>query len=186
MATLPNLLFSTLLANNIMLKYMDSEAKTMIDNKKNRYPYCLVWTPLPLITAVLPFIGHTGICTSEGIIHDFAGPYTVSVDDMAFGKPTKYVKLKLTPEEKQRWNLAVTEGDRKYGQEMHNLFCNNCHSHVAYVMNQVGYKHSNWNMVKVWWLFVAKGKYLGFSGFMKSYLGFFILLSIVLLLSFII
>lgn len=27
-----------------------------------RYPYCIVWTTLPLISWLLPFIGHTGIC----------------------------------------------------------------------------------------------------------------------------
>ena len=28
---------------------------------------------------LFPFIGHMGICTSGGIIRDFAGPYFVSV-----------------------------------------------------------------------------------------------------------
>lgn len=32
-------------------------------HKKHRYPYSIVWTPLPLITSILPMIGHTGICT---------------------------------------------------------------------------------------------------------------------------
>ena len=33
------------------------------DKLKHRYPYCIVWTPLPLISWFLPIIGHTGICT---------------------------------------------------------------------------------------------------------------------------
>lgn len=33
------------------------------DVERNRYPYCIVWTPLPLISWFLPMIGHTGICT---------------------------------------------------------------------------------------------------------------------------
>ena len=36
-----------------------------------------------------PIIGHMGIASSVGIIYDFAGPYTVSEDHMAFGRPTK-------------------------------------------------------------------------------------------------
>ena len=28
---------------------------------------------------LFPFIGHMGICTSAGVIRDFAGPYFVSV-----------------------------------------------------------------------------------------------------------
>uniref|UniRef100_A0A8C2Z4M6 Transmembrane protein 222a n=1 Tax=Cyclopterus lumpus TaxID=8103 RepID=A0A8C2Z4M6_CYCLU len=48
------------------------------DNKNSRYPYCIVWTPIPILSWVLPFIGHMGICTSSGIIRDFAGSYFVS------------------------------------------------------------------------------------------------------------
>lgn len=32
-----------------------------------------------LLRWLLPFIGHIGICTSAGVIRDFAGPYFVSV-----------------------------------------------------------------------------------------------------------
>ena len=48
-----------------------------------------------MITWLLPTIGHTGICGTDGIIHDFAGPYFVSEDDFAFGDTHKYVKLDL-------------------------------------------------------------------------------------------
>ncbi len=65
--------------------------KMKMDAERHRFPFCVVWTPLPLITWLLPFIGHMGICTSEGVIRDFAGPYFVSEDDMAFGWPTRYM-----------------------------------------------------------------------------------------------
>jgi hypothetical protein len=38
----------------------------------------------------LPFIGHTGIGSSAGVIYDFAGPYFISEDRMGFGWPIKY------------------------------------------------------------------------------------------------
>ena len=60
-----------------------------IEPERARFPYCIVWTPLPLISWFVPFIGHTGIAMSDGIIHDFAGPYFVSVDDLAFGETHK-------------------------------------------------------------------------------------------------
>lgn len=63
--------------------------KARIDPENARFPYCIVWTPLPLISWFLPFIGHTGIATSDGVIHDFAGPYYVSIDDLAFGETHK-------------------------------------------------------------------------------------------------
>ena len=31
-----------------------------------------------------PFIGHMGICTSAGVIRDFAGPYFVSVSQITY------------------------------------------------------------------------------------------------------
>ena len=34
-----------------------------IDPENLRFPYCVVWRPLPLLSWVLPIIGHTGICT---------------------------------------------------------------------------------------------------------------------------
>ena len=64
---------------------ISSKNKTKkIDIKNDRYPYCIVWTPIPLITYLIPSIGHTGICTSSGIIHDFAGSYTISIDNFSF------------------------------------------------------------------------------------------------------
>ncbi len=45
------------------LDFNDSKiVKQKIDAKNNRFPYCIVWTPLPCISWFLPFIGHTGIC----------------------------------------------------------------------------------------------------------------------------
>ena len=80
-----------------------------IDPRRNRYPFCIVWTPLPCITAILPFIGHTGICDSEGVIHDFSGPYSITIDDFAFGDPTKYTQLK--PSKAELYEQALAEGD---------------------------------------------------------------------------
>jgi len=36
-----------------------------IDPISQLFPYCIVWTPLPLISWFIPFIGHTGICSYE-------------------------------------------------------------------------------------------------------------------------
>ena len=87
-----------------------------IDPKAKRFPYCIVWTPLPIITYILPCIGHTGICTSTGISHDFAGSYFIGVDDLAFGETHKYVQLDLTEAEKQEWDKAIQKSDNKYSK----------------------------------------------------------------------
>lgn len=43
------------------------------------FPRCIVWSPIPVLTFLLPFVGHLGIVTSEGEINDFAGPYYINV-----------------------------------------------------------------------------------------------------------
>lgn len=100
----------------------DSEAthKTMseerIDHVAQRYPTCIVWTPIPLLTWLFPFIGHMGIATSSGVIRDFAGPYFVSTDNMAFGKPTKYWQLDPMHCRGgiESWDRAVAEASEEY------------------------------------------------------------------------
>ena len=77
------------------------------------------------------------------MIHDFAGPYYVSKDNLAFGQTHKYVVLKglqdFTPLE---YDSAINKSNEDYKKMMHNLFCNNCHSHVARALNYLGYNGS--------------------------------------------
>ena len=66
---------------------------------------------------------------------------------------------------------------------MHNLFCNNCHSHVARAMNEYQYRgRTNYTMIDVWWLTVTKSQYVSWGHVVKAYLGFFIIMSLFLLM----
>ena len=155
--------------------------KVKIDMEKQRYPYCIVWTTLPCVTWIIPCIGHVGICTSKGIIHDFAGPYSVSVDNMAFGNPTKYVLLDLDSREFDEYDSCIIGGTQDYREQDYSFCLNNCHSFVARCLNKLKYKgKTNYTMVHVWWMFCIKGKFLSFTKFLQSYIGFFILVIIVL------
>ena len=45
---------------------------------------------------------------------------------------------------------------------MHNLFCDNCHSHAAMAMNIMRYDGSeNWNMVWLAIYMLGKGRFTG-------------------------
>lgn len=57
---------------------------------------------------------------SSGIIRDFAGPYFVSEDNMAFGHPTKYWQLQphLARGGQNGWDRAVTEASEEYKTRM--------------------------------------------------------------------
>ena len=145
-----------------------------VDIAQSRYPYCVVWTPLPLITSLFPFVGHTGICTSEGIIHDFSGSYSITVDDMAFGLPTKYVQLEINDDD--LWDKAIEKADHQYFRTAHDLFFNNCHSHVALALNHYNYQGRKWNMVNLAWHIFRNGKNVGWLEILQTYIIFVMIL----------
>lgn len=64
-----------------------------VDPKKAKFPCCLVWNPLPVVSWLAPFIGHVGICREDGTVLDFSGSYFVTVDDFAFGPVARYLQL---------------------------------------------------------------------------------------------
>jgi len=169
--------------NNEIIFY--SSTKLNIDNNKifpskNRYPYCIVWTPIPFLTYIIPFIGQTGIANSKGIIHDYSASFFVNIDDFSFGKPTKYLKLDLNEKEKIDYDKAIEKGDLKFRTLIYNFFRNNSHMYVAYILNQIKYKgKSDFNMIYIWWILIWRGKYISFLSFIKTYIGFFIFLLII-------
>ena len=125
-----------------------------------------------------------GIATVDGTIYDFAGPYTIGSHQLAFGAPTRYIQLPLSSLTVGRQltcslDEAIAIGNTEYSGRMHNLICDNCHSHVAYILNQMKYKgFSNWNMVILaFWMFFF-GKYTGWSGFFKTWIPFIIVFTI--------
>ncbi|XP_005529728.1 transmembrane protein 222 isoform X2 [Parus major] len=153
------------------------------DAERGRFPHCVVWTPIPVLTWLFPIIGHMGICTSAGVIRDFAGPYFVSEDNMAFGKPVKYWKLdpsKVCATGPNAWDTAVHDASEEYKHRMHNLCCDNCHSHVALALNLMRYDNStSWNMVKLCFFTLLYGKYVSIGGFVKTWLPFVLLLGVI-------
>lgn len=79
----------------LVLQVVKIEAPELppIDLKKGRFPFCLVWVPLPVVAWLVPFVGHVGICREDGVIIDFAG--RINIDNLAFGSAAKYVPLRL-------------------------------------------------------------------------------------------
>uniref|UniRef100_A0A1Q3F8Z0 Protein with signal anchor n=1 Tax=Culex tarsalis TaxID=7177 RepID=A0A1Q3F8Z0_CULTA len=150
-------------------------AAAPINFATDKYPFCIVWTPIPVLTWFFPFIGHMGIAMSNGVIRDFAGPYFVSEDNMGFGRPTRYLQLEpgFVDGGVVEWDESVSKASVVYGTRMHNLFCDNCHSHVGMALSLMKYKqYTNWNMVVLaFWMFFA-GKYVGLKGFLKTWTPF--------------
>lgn len=155
-----------------------------INKNRNRYPYCIVWTPIPMLTWIFPFIGHMGICYSSGVIRDFAGPYYVSEDDMAFGNPTRYLQLNPMKVHRGDWDQSISAASDEYKTRMHNLCCDNCHSHVAMSLNLMEYNgDTNWNMVTLALKTFVFGKYVSVCGFIKTWLPFCLFIGIFITLA---
>lgn len=150
-------------------------SRAMINTHTHRFPFCIVWTPIPVLTWFFPFIGHMGIAMSSGVIRDFAGPYFVSEDNMGFGWPARYLELNPAFVEggAVEWDESVAKASVVYGTRMHNLFCDNCHSHVGLALQLMKYRNRTaFNMVYLAaWMFVS-GKYVGLGGFLKTWLPF--------------
>lgn len=146
----------------------------------DRYSYAIVWTPLPIITWFIPLIGHTGITDSSGNIHDFGGSHYISVDNFTFGRPTKYYKLDVA-KARSDWNNAISAADGKFCRRNHNLITSNCHCHVADALNEMEYNGKrNYNQLDVFFM-TLKANYVGFTGFIRQWGVFLLLLAAVLL-----
>ena len=103
--------------------------------------------------------------------YDFAGPYHIGKDNLAFGDTHKYVVLELEGVTEQQYNAAITEANRIYKRRMHNICCDNCHSHVARALNVLKYKgYDGYTMISVWWMVLTKGKYVHCKHFFYTYI----------------
>lgn len=76
----------------------DDEIQTLwplrqVDPKRARFPCCIVWTPLPIVSWLAPYIGHMGIALEDGTVLDFAGSNLVSVDALAYGSAARCLQL---------------------------------------------------------------------------------------------
>ncbi|GMI40855.1 hypothetical protein TeGR_g10625 [Tetraparma gracilis] len=156
---------------------------TLLRGERPLYPMSICWSPLPPLTWLCPVIGHMGIAYADGRVCDFAGPYFVNDSGhMAFGKPTRHLPLRAPAGE---WDEAVGKANDAYRKRTHNICCDNCHSHVARALNEMGYGgRRDWNMVKLaLWMFV-RGRFGSVGDVVKTFLPFAVILFILLLVVF--
>jgi hypothetical protein len=149
----------------------------------DRYPYSIVWTPLPILTWFIPLLGHTGVADSKGVIHDFGGSYFIAVDSMTFGRPTKITRLDPRKAQGRDWDEAIKVSSRKFCDRPHNIILNNCHDHVADTLNELKYDgYTDWNQFHVWWLITWESKYLGVRGFLRQWGVFLTILLVIVII----
>jgi len=105
---------------------------------------------------------------------------------MAFGRPTRALRIDASslPGGAQQWDDSIEQANAEYRTRMHNLFCDNCHSHVAYALNTMemkAYGIRNWDMVKLCFLVFFRGRFLSLGGFLAQFLPFGVVMLIVVL-----
>jgi hypothetical protein len=102
----------------------DTQDHNMESSLDDDLSYSIVWSPLPIVTWLIPFIGHLGISDSRGVVSDFRGSYFVGDDGrMAFGAPTRALKLDVGEVGSDQWDLSIREANRVYNQRVHNICC---------------------------------------------------------------
>ncbi|KNA04543.1 hypothetical protein SOVF_198720 [Spinacia oleracea] len=167
----------------------------VIDPEKSKFPCCLVWTPLPVVSWLAPFIGHVGICREDGSILDFSGSNLVNVNDFAFGAVARYYQLdrrqccfpaNLSGHKCEQhrykhhefgtaisWDDGLESSMRHYENKSYNLFTCNCHSFVANCLNRLCCGGSmSWNMINIAALVLCKGRWVDVKSVLRSFLPF--------------
>ncbi|ESL06809.1 hypothetical protein TRSC58_05510 [Trypanosoma rangeli SC58] len=177
-----------------------------IDPSAEHYPFCIVWAPIPILSWILPFVGHVGICDSAGRIFDFEGPYKIGVDSMLFGNPVKYWDISETYapafcrssgaaprtmeeeeaclREAREYDAALENVAKHFRKtQMYNFFTNNCHSFVACVLRSHPLSDAGaWGVARVAFGLAIHGRYISAGRFFKAHLPFLLLMVAVIFL----
>ena len=155
----------------MMLKTETSQREFPINFKSHRYPYCLVWTPFPFISSIFPLFGHVGIGNSKGIINDFSSSNYVTIDNMGFSWPYKYVRLNPSEEEKNEWDSAIGKANKLFTKKRFGIFDTNCHSYVCHILNSIRYKgRSDYSKCDIMMMMIRDGVYINKCSVVKVYI----------------
>ena len=146
------------------------------------WPCSILWTPIHPITWVFPFVGHLGITDAAGRLHDWGGGPIAPCHPrrMMFGAPARFIQFR--PRDREAWDAAIARADNEYLDYIHCMLCgSDCHSHVARALNilRVGGCACHNKVVLAAAVFFC-GRHTGVAGFVNTWFGFAILLTIAL------
>ncbi len=93
---------------------------------------------------------------------------------MAFGPATRYLKMDIGEGgcTSERWDEAISEADEIYRGRMHNICCDNCHSHVARALNIMPYGNTKWDMVKLCFLVFFRARFVSVGSVLYQFVPF--------------
>ncbi|KAG8468918.1 hypothetical protein KFE25_007436 [Diacronema lutheri] len=157
-------------------KHLDLDGVPLhVNHAARRYPVCIVWTPIHPISWLAPYVGHVGVCSTDGVVYDWTG--VINRDRMAFGWPARYVQFKLaevdcTAEDWDAKLAAAVSLFDGYDGPRYNFVSWNCHSFIVLFLNSLGGKGQcagRWNLVTICGLFLAAGRFTSLGGFVGTW-----------------
>lgn len=176
-----------------------------IDLRKAKFPCCIVWTPLPIVSWLAPYIGHFGICREDGAVLDFAGSNFVGVDNFSYGSVARYLQLDReqccfppnlsshTCDQSYQhvgrgvsisWDDALYSSTQHFQHKYYNLFTCSCHSFVANCLNRLAYNGSvRWNVINLAGLILWRGRWVNAMAVVRSFFPFVAMMCIGVLMA---
>lgn len=138
---------------NITVMWRDEPRVNLCENK---FPKAIVWGPLGCITCCIPVVGHMGIADSKGVIHDFAGPYAIGIDEFMVQCVWRYAVVPSNDDD--AWDAAIEKADDVYRERMHDICCDNCHHHTALALNHAGLPVGPRGLLSAWFYCCLHGR----------------------------
>lgn len=152
---------------------------------RNIFPFAIVFGALPLLSWLLPFIGHMGVCDSQGFTHDFAGSQYITKNRFMTGRVLRYYTIPIDQYgiTAEQWDKAVQHADEHYSHEYHNLLLNNCHHHTAAALRQLPHPmFTNMTAWRAWWWVIVYGRWSSTMGMVQALLPFTVIVAACVLL----
>ena len=106
-----------------------------INQNENKFPFCLLWTKIPLLTFFYPNFGYLAIGDSNGKIHFFENLNKFSY--------YKFFQLKLNDYEKNIFDDVINEINNNYKEKFPDVCDNNSYCYVADILNKLNYNKKN-------------------------------------------
>lgn len=172
----------------------------LLDPEHEHYPFCVVWTPIPVLSWLAPVAGHVGICDSQGRIYDFQHSFRVGCDRMLFGSPVKYwdISRRVVPSLRRRagdtdfddaveceaaaYDAALQEVAAHFARhQVYQWWSNNCYSFVAAVLNAQpghGQRSRRYSALRVGAGLVLWGRYISLRHFIRGHWEFLLVLEV--------
>lgn len=152
------------------------------DNILDNISCSLVWTSIPVLSYIFPFIGHVGITDSTGRIHDFGSSHYISIDQMTYGNPDKIIHFEITNDEFTRWDKCIHSVSKKFTHKTYSLCGVNGYSFCASVLNKINYNDRNdYTACEVMKMTIGCKYYVGTASMCKSYIGLIIIIVLIIL-----